>query len=448
MGNALATDLYQLTMMQAFWKSGYNPYATFDYFVRSIPLGSYLVVAGLEYVIDYIKRLRFEKSDIEFLAKQGFDEEFLDYLKDFRFTGNVYAMQEGSIAFQKEPIIIVSAPIIEAQLVETYLLNKMNFSTLIATKAARVVYASRNKPVVEFGMRRAHGEGYLEATRAAYIGGCQSTSNVMAGKKFGIPIAGTMAHSFVMSFDSEIDAFRTYAKVYPNKSTFLIDTYNTIDGAENAIKVAKELERHGGRLIAVRIDSGDLLSLSREVRKMLDDAGLDYVKIMASGDLNEWRINDLLEKNAPIDMFGVGTELVTAQPKPALGGIYKLVEISTSNGNVPKMKITNDIAKATLPGRKSVWRIIKDGLFEKDIIALANEKISGVQLLEKVIENGNVLAKKESLNAIRERAQANMRMLPDIYKELDNAPLYPVELSKGLEELSSKIIANRRERTI
>ena len=448
MGNALATDLYQLTMMQAFWKSGYNPYATFDYFVRSIPLGSYLVVAGLEYVIDYIKRLRFEKSDIEFLAKQGFDEEFLDYLKDFRFTGNVYAMQEGSIAFQKEPIIIVSAPIIEAQLVETYLLNKMNFSTLIATKAARVVYASRNKPVVEFGMRRAHGEGYLEATRAAYIGGCQSTSNVMAGKKFGIPIAGTMAHSFVMSFDSEIDAFRTYAKVYPNKSTFLIDTYNTIDGAENAIKVAKELERHGGRLIAVRIDSGDLLSLSREVRKMLDDAGLDYVKIMASGDLNEWRINDLLEKNAPIDMFGVGTELVTAQPKPALGGIYKLVEISTSNGNVPKMKITNDIAKATLPGRKSVWRIIKDGLFEKDIIALANEKISGVQLLEKVIENGNVLAKKESLNAIRERVQANMRMLPDIYKELDNAPLYPVELSKGLEELSSKIIANRRERTI
>ena len=448
MGNALATDLYQLTMMQAFWKSGYNPYATFDYFVRSIPLGSYLVVAGLEYVIDYIKRLRFEKSDIEFLAKQGFDEEFLDYLKDFRFTGNVYAMQEGSIAFQKEPIIIVSAPIIEAQLVETYLLNKMNFSTLIATKAARVVYASRNKPVVEFGMRRAHGEGYLEATRAAYIGGCQSTSNVMAGKKFGIPIAGTMAHSFVMSFDSEIDAFRTYAKVYPNKSTFLIDTYNTIDGAENAIKVAKELERHGGRLIAVRIDSGDLLSLSREVRKMLDDAGLDYVKIMASGDLNEWRINDLLEKNAPIDMFGVGTELVTAQPKPALGGIYKLVEISTSNGNVPKMKITNDIAKATLPGRKSVWRIIKDGLFEKDIIALANEKISGMQLLEKVIENGNVLAKKENLNAIRERAQANMRMLPDIYKELDNAPLYPVELSKGLEELSSKIIANRRERTI
>ncbi|MGC8710724.1 MAG: nicotinate phosphoribosyltransferase [Candidatus Micrarchaeia archaeon] len=287
MGNALATDLYQLTMMQAFWKSGYNPYATFDYFVRSIPLGSYLVVAGLEYVIDYIKRLRFEKSDIEFLAKQGFDEEFLDYLKDFRFTGNVYAMQEGSIAFQKEPIIIVSAPIIEAQLVETYLLNKINFSTLIATKAARVVYASRNKPVVEFGMRRAHGEGCLEATRAAYIGGCQSTSNVMAGKKFGIPIAGTMAHSFVMSFDSEIDAFRTYAKVYPNKSTFLIDTYNTIDGAENTIKVAKELERHGGRLIVVRIDSGDLLSLSREVRKMLDDAGLNYVKIMASGDFNE-----------------------------------------------------------------------------------------------------------------------------------------------------------------
>ncbi|MGC8587391.1 MAG: nicotinate phosphoribosyltransferase [Candidatus Micrarchaeia archaeon] len=265
MSNALATDFYQLTMMQAFWESGYNPDATFDYFVRKIPLGSYLVVAGLENVVEYIKNLRFDKKDIRFLSKHGFYPDFIDYLREFKFTGDVFAMPEGSIAFQNEPIITVTAPIMEAQLIETYLLNKMNFSTLVATKAARVVQAANGKDIIEFGMRRAHGEGYLEATRAAYVGGCSSSSNVMAGVRYGIPVAGTMAHSFVMSFESEIAAFRAYASVYPDKSIFLVDTYDTIEGTNNAIAVAKELESLGKKLIGVRIDSGDLLVLSKKV---------------------------------------------------------------------------------------------------------------------------------------------------------------------------------------
>jgi len=444
MSNALATDFYQLTMMQAFWESGYNPDATFDYFVRKIPLGSYLVVAGLENVVEYIKNLRFDKKDIRFLSKHGFYPDFIDYLREFKFTGDVFAMPEGSIAFQNEPIITVTAPIMEAQLIETYLLNKMNFSTLVATKAARVVQAANGKDIIEFGMRRAHGEGYLEATRAAYVGGCSSSSNVMAGVRYGIPVAGTMAHSFVMSFESEIAAFRAYASVYPDKSIFLVDTYDTIEGTNNAIAVAKELESLGKKLIGVRIDSGDLLSLSKKVRRMLDRANLGYVKIMASGDLNEWRIKDLLDKGAPIDMFGVGTELVTAQPKSALGGIYKLSEIYAGTKNVPKMKITDDAAKMTMPGRKAVWRIVRNGKFDRDIISLANEKIDGVRMLHKVIENGEIIMHKESLDEIRSRLRMDLEALPSRYKELDNAVAYPVELSKKLAKLGEKIKKNMK----
>ncbi|MEM3178227.1 MAG: nicotinate phosphoribosyltransferase [Candidatus Micrarchaeaceae archaeon] len=437
MGKALTTDLYQLTMMQAFWKADYNPYATFDYFARSMPFGSYVIVAGLEYVLDYIKELRFENDDIAFLKSQGFERDFLNYLEGFRFTGDVYAMLEGSIAFQNEPMVTVKAPIMEAQLIETYLLNKMNFSTLIATKASRVAYAAGGKPVVEFGLRRAHGEGYLEATRAAYIGGCQSTSNVMAGKLFGIPVAGTMAHSFVMSFDTELDAFRAYASAYPGKSMLLIDTYDTIGGAKNAIKIAKELEAKGKKLIGIRIDSGDLLKLSSKVRKMLDDAGLNYVKIMASGDLNEWRIRDLLKSNAPIDMFGVGTELVTGQPKAALGGIYKLSEIRKNGVSKPKMKITDDAAKSTIPGSKSVWRIIEGEKFKKDVIALESEEFDGLKMLVKVVENGKVILRRESLDKIRRRVKKSFEMLPESYKSIDNAISYPIELSPKLLELKN-----------
>ncbi len=445
MSEALRTDLYQLTMMQAYWKSGHNPEATFDYFVRKIPSGSYLVTAGLSYVLDYIENLRFEDDDIEYLKTQGFNEEFLDNLRSFRFTGDIFAMPEGSIAFPLEPIIRVTAPIIEAQLIETFLLNKMNFSTLIATKASRVVYAARGRAIAEFGLRRAQGDGHLEATRATYIGGCASTSNVIAGKKLGIPISGTMAHSFVTSFDHEIDSYRAYAEAFPKTCFLLIDTYNSIEGAKKAVIVGKELETRGEKLMGVRLDSGDLAELSKHVRRILDDSGLGYVKIVASGDLNEWKIDELMIKGARIDLFGVGTELVTGRPTPALDGIYKLSDVVQHNRHVPKMKLSDDTIKATLPGKKRVWRIVEKGKFVRDIISLDDESIdNALPLLEKVVEKGKIICNRPSLEEIRNNALENLSNLPGIYKKLDGAPIYPVEFSRDLVELREHIIEKIR----
>ncbi|VVB88359.1 Putative nicotinate phosphoribosyltransferase [uncultured archaeon] len=445
MREALRTDLYQLTMMKAYWKSGHKPEATFDYFVRKIPVGSYLVTAGLRYVLDYIENLHFEDDDIEYLRTQGFDEEFLDFLGDFKFTGDILAMPEGSIAFPLEPIIRVTAPIMEAQLVETYILNKMNFSTLIATKAVRVVYAARGRAIAEFGLRRAQGDGHLEATRATYIGGCASTSNVLAGKVFGIPVSGTMAHSFVTSFEHEIDAFRAYADTFPSKCFLLIDTYNSIEGAKKAVIVGKELEQRGEKLQGVRLDSGDLSELSKQVRRILDDAGLDYVKIVASGDLNEWKIDELMRKGARIDLFGVGTELVTGRPAPALDGIYKLSEVAEHGRHVPKMKLSEETVKATLPGKKHVWRIVEDGGFVKDIISLDDEVVDdAVPLLEPVVKNGKLICNRPSLVQIRETVAGNLAKLPDKYKKLEGAPVYPVELSSGLTALRERLVEKIR----
>ncbi len=445
MSEALRTDLYQLTMMQAYWKSGHNPEATFDYFVRKIPSGSYLVTAGLSYVLDYIENLRFEDDDIEYLKTQGFNEEFLDNLRSFRFTGDIFAMPEGSIAFPLEPIIRVTAPIIEAQLIETFLLNKMNFSTLIATKASRVVYAARGRAIAEFGLRRAQGDGHLEATRATYIGGCASTSNVIAGKKLGIPISGTMAHSFVTSFDHEIDSYRAYAEAFPKTCFLLIDTYNSIEGAKKAVIVGKELETRGEKLMGVRLDSGDLAELSKHVRRILDDSGLGYVKIVASGDLNEWKIDELMNKGARIDLFGVGTELVTGRPTPALDGIYKLSDVVQHNRHVPKMKLSDDTIKATLPGKKRVWRIVEKEKFVRDIISLDDESIdNALPLLEKVVEKGKIICNRPSLEEIRNNARENLSNLPDIYKKLDHAPIYTVEFSRDLVELREHIIEKIR----
>lgn len=446
MSEALRTDLYQLTMMQAYWKSGHNPEATFDYFVRKIPFGSYLVTAGLRYVLDYIETLRFEYDDIEYLLGQGFDEEFLDSLRDFRFTGDILAMPEGSIAFPLEPMIRVTAPIMEAQLIETYLLNKMNFSTLIATKASRVVYAARGRSIAEFGLRRAQGDGHLEATRATYIGGCASTSNVLAGKILGIPVSGTMAHSFVTSFDNEIDSYRVYAEAFPKRCFLLIDTYNSIEGAKKAIIVGKELEQRGEKLLGVRLDSGDLAELSKKVRRLLDDGGLKYVKIVASGDLNEWKIDELMNKGAKIDLFGVGTELVTGRPTPALDGIYKLSDVVELGRHLPKMKLSDDTVKATLPGKKRVWRIVDKGKFVRDIISLEEDSFdNAVPLLEKVVEKGRVVCNRPSLEEIRQRVMENLSNLPDIYRELDSAPVYPVEFSNGLVELRESIVEKIRK---
>ncbi len=449
MSEALRTDLYQLTMMQAYWRSGHNPQATFDYFIRKIPTGSYLVTAGLSYVLDYIENLHFEDDDIEYLRTQGFDNEFLEFLRDFRFTGDILAMPEGCIAFPLEPIIRVTAPIIEAQLIETFILNKMNFSTLIATKAARVVYAAKDRAIAEFGLRRAQGDGHLEATRATYIGGCASTSNVLAGKRFGIPVSGTMAHSFVTSFDHEIDSFRAYADTFPSRCFLLIDTYNSIEGAKKAVIVGKELEMRGEKLLGVRLDSGDLSELSKQVRKILDDAGLTYVKIVASGDLNEWKIDELMRKGARIDMFGVGTELITGRPNPALDGIYKLSEIVEHGRRIPKMKLSEETVKATLPGRKNVWRIFDKGKSVKDIISLDDEGISNAMpLLGLAVKKGRIICDRPSLAQIRQTAAENLLNLPDEYKKLDGAPAYPVELSPGLIALRERMVERIRREEI
>jgi nicotinate phosphoribosyltransferase len=439
--DALRTDLYQLTMMQAYWKSGHNPEATFDYFVRKIPSGSYLVTAGLNFILDYIENLHFDDDDIKYLETQGFDNEFLLYLRIFKFTGDIFAMPEGSIAFPIEPMIRVTAPIIEAQLVETFLLNKMNFSTLIASKASRIVHAAKGISIAEFGLRRAQGDGHLEATRATYIGGCTSTSNVLAGKKLGIPISGTMAHSFVTSFDHEIDSYRAYADAFPKRCFLLIDTYDSIEGAKKAVIVGKELEERGDKLLGVRLDSGDLCELSKQVRKILDEAGLSYVKIVASGDLNEWKIEELVNYGANIDMFGVGTELITGRPNPALDGIYKLSDVVEHGKHIPKMKLSEETVKSTLPGKKRVWRVMENGAFVKDIISLDDEIVdNAVQLLEHVVKNGKIICIRPSLDMIRKRAALNFSHLPDTYKKLDQAPVYPVEFSRKLVALRKKVV--------
>ncbi len=449
MSEALRTDLYQLTMMQAYWKSEHNPEATFDYFVRKIPFGSYLMTAGLTYVLDYIENLHFEDDDIEYLRTQGFKDEFLELLQDFKFAGDILAMPEGSIAFPLEPIIRVTAPIIQAQLVETFILNKMNFSTLIATKASRVVYAAKGRAIAEFGLRRAQGDGHLEATRATYIGGCASTSNVLAGKKLGIPVSGTMAHSFVTSFDHEIDSFRAYAEAFPKKCFLLIDTYNSIEGAKKAVIVGKELEKEGEKLLGVRLDSGDLSELSKQVRRILDEAGLTHVKIVASGDLNEWKIDELMNKGAKIDMFGVGTELITGRPTPALDGIYKLSDVVEQGRHIPKMKLSEETVKATLPGKKLVWRIFEKGKFKKDIISLDDEVVDNAKLLlEQAVRNGKIVCDRPSLEEIRQTAAGNFSKLPDRYKKLEGAPAYPVEFSRGLVSLRETILEKIRREEI
>lgn len=451
MSQALKTDLYQLTMMQAYFAGNHNPCSTFDYFVRKIPFGSYLLVAGLPHVFSYIENLSFQSDDLEYLAKQDlFTKDFLEYLESFRFSGEIIGIPEGELAFPEEPILRVRAPIMEAQLIETFVLNKMNFSSLIATKASRVVYAAKGRLIAEFGLRRAQGEAHLEATRACFIGGCASTSNVYAGKKLEIPVTGTMAHSFVSSFEKEIDAFRIYSKTFPDSTILLIDTNDSLQGAQNAAEIAKEMESQGHWLKAVRLDSGDLIELSKKVRKILDNAGCSYVKIFASSDLNEWKIEKFLQNRAPIDAFGVGTEMVTASPSPALGGVYKLVEVEDADGNsIPKMKLSDEPEKATLPGRKTLWRLYdSNGLLKKDIIALENEKIDFSGTFRNIhvpfVENGKVIYQTPSLKKVQDQAKANLSFLSEKYRALDDAPEYPVELSAGLKKLDRDITRSFR----
>jgi nicotinate phosphoribosyltransferase len=434
---SLFTDFYELTMCASYFDNKNFEQATFDLFIRRLPENrSYFLFAGLEQVLLYLQSIKFKELHIAYLKKQGFGEDFLDYLRDFKFTGDVSAMPEGTVAFPNEPLIRVTAPIIEAQIVETFLLNTINLQAMVATKASRVVHAAKGKTVIEFGLRREHGiDAGMKVARSSYIAGCQGTSNVLAGLAYGIPVFGTMAHSFIMSYPQEISAFRAFAKTFPAKSTLLIDTYDDISGAEKAATVAKELEAKGFRLAGVRLDSGDLARTSKKVRKILDSQGLSYAKIFASGDLDEFKIHELLSNGARIDAFGVGTKMGTSADRPYLDIIYKLCETMAPDGSfAPIMKLSKD--KITLPGRKQVYRF-KDaeGNFEKDIIALVTEETEGEPLLVKVMEKGKIVYDLPSLEEIRATAAENLSKLADEYKAFTDASVYPVELSRGLLSL-------------
>jgi nicotinate phosphoribosyltransferase len=439
--SGLATDLYQLTMAAAYHANRRDDRASFELFVRRLPeKRSYLIVAGLEQALDYLRRLSFSPGEIDYLRGlpvfERVSDEFFDYLSSFRFTGDLWAMPEGTIAFAGEPLLRVTAPLIEAQIVETFLLATINFQTMIATKASRVAGAARGRGVVEFGARRAHSfEAAIYAARAAFIGGCVGTSNVEAGRMFDIPVFGTAAHSFTMAFDREIDAFRAYHSVFPDNTTLLLDTYDTI----NAARLATEF---GPGLRGVRLDSGNLVELSKRVREILDEAGMRETKIFASGDLNEHKIAEMLAAGAAIDTFGVGTELSTSKDAPALGGIYKLVEVE-SNGQVePKMKLSRE--KATYPCRKQVWRFsTADGGFTGDVISLADEVLpSDEPLLVEVMKNGQALFPAPGLREIQGRARLYLERLPSGFKSIEKRENYPVSYSPSLERKRRELLAD------
>jgi len=444
---AMLTDLYELTMCASYFENKRNELATFDLFIRKLPPNrSYYVFAGLEQALLFLKNMKFTQQQINYLKQQGFKYDFLTYLRDFKFSGEVWAVPEGTIVFPNEPLIRVTAPIIEAQLVESFLLNTANLQTMIATKASRVVKAAQGRAVIEFGLRRTHGtDAGMKAARCSYIAGCAGTSSVLAGMKYGIPIFGTMAHSFVMFFDSEIEAFRVFAKTFPKRSTLLIDTFDDMKGAENAAVVAKELEKKGFQVSGVRIDSGNLVEISKKVRALLDEKGLSYIKVFASGDLDEYKIEELLRKGAKIDSFGVGTRMSTSEDRPYVDIIYKLCEKMEKTGKfVPTMKLSK--GKITLPGRKQVFRVKdENGSFVRDIIALHNEKVEGEPLLVKVMENDKIVYDLPTLEDTRKRALDNLSRLPEKYKRLERTPHYPVILSPKLKKLMDKLTDELRK---
>ncbi len=465
---SLLTDFYQLTMAQGYYKRGKNEKAVFDLFYRKNPCNNgYAIFAGLNQIIDYIQNLNFNESDIQYLRKQGFDEDFLKYLDNFKFTGNIYSVPEGSVVFPKEPLLKVEAPILQAQLLETPLLNYVNHQSLIATKAARIVEAARGKSVLEFGLRRAHGpDAGLYGARAAVIGGCSGTSNVLTGKKFGVNVSGTHAHSWIMSFESELEAFRTYASNFPDSCILLVDTYDTLEsGIPNAIKVFKEMKEKGvdPDIYGIRLDSGDLAYLSKKARKMLDNAGLEDAVIIASSSLDENVITSLNLQNAQIDLYGVGTKLITSHNCPAFGAVYKMSKYH----NEPKIKISDNIEKITNPGNKKLIRIYdkKTMKIRADLIALEEEEIkengpltlfdsrdswktttlnSGSYKLREmhqlIFKNGNLVCSCPSVPEIKEYAEKEKSTLRDEYKRLTNPHIMKVDLTDKLFDLKRKLL--------
>ena len=467
---SLLTDLYELTMMNGYYQSGRaDQVAVFDVFFRPNHLITYSVAAGLEQVVEYLTDLKFGEEEIEYLRSlKLFDEGFLKYLADFSFKGDVYAVPEGTFVFPGEPILTVRANIMEAQLVETAILNILNHQTLIATKAAKICYAAEGDSVMEFGLRRAQGpDAGVYGARASVIGGCSSTSNVLTGKQFGVPVAGTHAHSWVMNFPSELEAFRAYARIYPDATMLLVDTYDTLkSGVPNAIKVFKELEQSGHKPIGIRLDSGDLAYLTKKARKMLDEAGFPYTKICASGDLDERSITSLKNQGAKIDLWGVGTKLITSEDMPALGGVYKLAAVYENGVEIPKIKLSESTVKITNPGFKTVYRIYdKEGMATADLIALRSEVFDTTkpltichpvdrwktmtfaageyemkELATKVLENGKPVCEDRSLAEICKYAKKEKAAFWDEYKRIDNPHIYKVDLSDGLYELKTGMI--------
>lgn len=439
----LLVDLYELVMADAYLREGMNDEATFDLFVRSLPPHrAFLVSAGLEAALHYLEHFRVDADGIAYLRTLGlFSDDFLGYLSSFRFSGEVWAIPEGAVCFPPEPLLEVTAPRIEAQLVETFLLNALNYQVMVASKAARVVLAAQGRSVIDFSPRRDHGaDAAMKAARASYIAGCTGTSNVLAGKEYGIPVVGTMAHSYVMSFPDELSAFRSFARDFPQNAVLLIDTYDTVQGAHHAVTVGREMRARSHRLRGVRLDSGDLVQLSREVRAIFDAAGLTDVQILLSGDLDEYRIASALAEGAVADSFGVGTALGTSEDAPTMGGVYKLVE----DRGGPKIKLST--GKATLPGRKQVWRRAQDGQIG-DIIGLRDEEEprDHEPLLQQVMTAGRVV-RPEPLGEMRARCAQNLIRLPAAFKDLRDVPNPPVTLSPTLERLCAHMFERNETR--
>ncbi|MFW6308877.1 MAG: nicotinate phosphoribosyltransferase [bacterium] len=441
----LYTDYYELTMAQGhFLKQRSDLTATFDYFFRENPFaGGYVIFAGLQDFLSLLENFRFDKESLTYLQNQGFSEKFVAFLSDFKFQGDIYACREGEIVFPGEPTIRVEGNIIEAQLIETMLLNIVNFSSLITTKASRMTQIAGDRKIVDFGLRRAQGTGGILASKATIIGGATATSNAYSAQQFDLPATGTQAHSWVQSYDSELSAFRDFAEIYPQNCVLLVDTYDTLQsGLPNAIQVAKEMEKRGEKLLGIRLDSGDLGQLSKKARQMLDNAGLDYVKIAASGQLDEYKIQKLLADGAPIDLFGVGTRLITGKNDAALNGVYKLSQI----GGQPTLKISEDREKIILPGRKNILRY-SENKFQKDKIILEKEKKSLDQskefLLKKVVDKGQKIIPEKNAAEISEYRNKRLALLPLKYKKITDPDKYQVKISDRLKSLQEKLIAEK-----
>lgn len=474
--SALLTDFYEMTMMQGFYASDPDRKAVFDMFYRRQPYGGgYAIFAGLEPMLEAVENFSFSADDMEYLESLNtFNSEFLEYLRNFRFKGEIYAVKEGTVVFPNEPLVRVRSTLLEAQIIEPILLNFVNFQTLIATKAARVCRSAGKSAVMEFGLRRAQGtDGAVSATRASYIGGVASTSNVLAAKEYAIPVSGTMAHSWIMSFDNELKAFEAFAEMYPDNAILLADTYDTIhSGVPHAMKVFKSLKEKGHKNYGIRLDSGDLSFLSREARRIFDENGFTEAKIVASNDLDEWVIEQLNYDGAKIDAYGVGTRLVTADKDPSLTGVYKLAAKEKPDGHfAPAMKLTNNPEKMTNPGIKNILRFYdENGMMQADLVMLEEyrdkledliknkkpirlnhplieysykslENYAEVKvLLEKVMENGKRTMPVRSLKDIRAYADSELASIHDTFKRLLNPHVYKVSISNDLKKLKMALI--------